>query len=183
MKKAGYDGLEVNIVSWRDRDVMTLFELAAGYDLKIITQVAGIVENDFGEYKKRLVERLEYQMGLAPVLIICHTGSDFFSFEQNTDLIEAVESRSKSSGIKVLHETHRGRFSYSPADILKYLEAFPELRLVADFSHWCVVSESLLENHTRALDLAITRSDHIHSRVGHAQAPQVTDPRLPEWQR
>jgi sugar phosphate isomerase/epimerase len=181
IKKAGYDGLEVNIVSWKDMDVKALLELAAGHDLKLITQVAGIVENHFSAYKKRFVENLEYQMGLAPVFIICHTGSDFFSFEQNCKLIEAAETISTSHGIKVLHETHRGRFSYSPAEITKYLKEFPDLRLVADFSHWCVVSESLLENHTPALQLAIERSDHIHSRVGHAQSPQVSDPRLPEW--
>ena len=29
--------------------------------------------------------------------------------------------------------------------------------------------------------LAISRTDHIHTRVGHAEGPQVNDPRAPEW--
>ena len=29
--------------------------------------------------------------------------------------------------------------------------------------------------------LALSRTDHIHARVGHAEGPQVNDPRAPEW--
>ena len=58
----------------------------------------------------------------------------------------------------------------------------PQLRLTADFSHWCNVSESLLEDQAESLALAIERTDHLHARVGHAQGPQVSDPRAPEWQ-
>jgi hypothetical protein len=30
--------------------------------------------------------------------------------------------------------------------------------------------------------LAISRSNHIHARIGHPEGPQVNDPRAPEWQ-
>jgi hypothetical protein len=52
--------------------------------------------------------------------------------------------------------------------------------LSADFSHWCVVSESLLADQAESLGLAIERTDHIHARVGFEEGPQVADPRAPE---
>jgi hypothetical protein len=53
--------------------------------------------------------------------------------------------------------------------------------ITADFSHWCNVSESLLEQQQEAVDLAISRTIHIHARVGHAESAQVSDPRAEEW--
>ncbi len=61
------------------------------------------------------------------------------------------------------------------------MDALPELRLTADFSHWMVVHESDLADQPEHLDLAITRSGYIHARVGYAEGPQIPDPRAPEW--
>jgi hypothetical protein len=55
------------------------------------------------------------------------------------------------------------------------------MRLTADFSHWCNVSESLLEDQQDAVNLAIARTDHIHARIGWQEGPQINDPRAPEW--
>jgi hypothetical protein len=61
------------------------------------------------------------------------------------------------------------------------LDALPGLRLTADFSHWCCVHESLLEDQEDTVQKAIDASGHIHARVGHAEGPQVTHPGAPEW--
>jgi hypothetical protein len=63
----------------------------------------------------------------------------------------------------------------------QYLEKNPDLRITLDASHWCNVSESLLADQQATMDLALTRVDHVHARIGHAQGPQVHDPRAPEW--
>lgn len=85
------------------------------------------------------------------------------------------------SGTDILltHETHRGRFSYSPIITLSYIEAYPSIKLTTDFSHWCVVSVSLLANHQTFLDKAIEKAFHIHARVGNQQSPQLNDPFAP----
>lgn len=31
--------------------------------------------------------------------------------------------------------------------------------------------------------MAISRTDHIHARIGHTQAAQIPDPRAPEWEK
>jgi hypothetical protein len=85
------------------------------------------------------------------------------------------------SGIRILHETHRGRFSFHAFSLLPYLEKFPGLELVADLSHWCAVSESLLEDQEEIIGRFIPHFSHIHARVGYEHSPQVNDFRAPEW--
>jgi hypothetical protein len=61
---------------------------------------------------------------------------------------------------------------------LHLISRFPNLRLTADFSHWLVVCERLL-NHPSDLERMrqiISRVDHIHARVGSVQHAQVNDP-------
>jgi hypothetical protein len=84
--------------------------------------------------------------------------------------------------VPILHETHRGRFSFHTATLLPYLEKFPELELVGDLSHFCTVSESLLADQQQILELIIPHIRHLHARVGHEQGPQVNNPFAPEWQ-
>lgn len=44
-----------------------------------------------------------------------------------------------------------------------------------DYSHFCVVAESYLEEQSEMLEQVNERSFHIHARVGYPQGPQVTD--------
>jgi len=71
---------------------------------------------------------------------------------------------------------------YSAFAAKQYLLEHPTLPITADFSHWCNVSESFLEDQQEAIDLGVQQAIHIHARVGHTQSAQVTNPRLPEWQ-
>ena len=116
-----------------------------------------------------------------PVLINSHTGSDFFTLEQNKAFIIIANKLSEKHNIPVYHETHRGRFSYTLPDTQKYIDAIPDLRLTLDISHWMVVHESLLQGKDEDLEDTIERTDHIHARVGYAEGPQVNDPEAPEW--
>ena len=61
------------------------------------------------------------------------------------------------------------------------MQQIPALRITLDISHWCNVSESLLADQQETVNLAIQRTDHLHARIGHAEGPQVSDPRAPEW--
>lgn len=62
-----------------------------------------------------------------------------------------------------------------------FLEEFPSLRLTADISHWCVVTECLMTPKLEPVQAIASRIDHINARVGHAQAPSVNHPFAPEW--
>ena len=117
-----------------------------------------------------------------PVFINSQTGKDYFNFEQNKRLFDLAKRISEETGVKIIHETHRGKSLYAANITQDYLTKIPDLRICLDISHWCNVHESLLEDQQEAVDLAIAHTDHIHSRIGHQEGPQVNDPRANEWQ-
>ena len=128
-------------------------------------------------FDSSLTVALEYE----PELINSHTGRDIFSFADNVALYRHAIERSREVGVRIIHETHRLRPTYSAIETRRYLEELPDLLLNADLSHWMVVHESDLSDQDATVDVAIGRSRHIHARVGFEEGPQVNDPRGPEW--
>jgi hypothetical protein len=57
------------------------------------------------------------------------------------------------------------------------------MKLVGDFSHWCNVSESMLDDQQHILKRIIPHIGHIHARVGYEHGPQVNDPFAPDWKQ
>lgn len=81
------------------------------------------------------------------------------------------------------HETHRKRWLHSPWVTRDFLPRHPELKVVADLSHWVCVAETDTNDPEleAAIELLAPRVHHIHARVGYDHGPQVADPRAPEW--
>jgi hypothetical protein len=138
------------------------------------------MDTDFRVHRAAYIERLRALAAGRPLLINAHTGRDHFTFEQNRELLECAREVETISGVPVVHETHRGRFSFAAHVTRAALEALPWLRLTLDVSHWCNVAESFLQDQPGAVELAIERTDHVHARVGFPEGPQVPDPRAPE---
>lgn len=181
-KAAGYDGLE----TWFPSDEKSQQELKAAlekYDLKVGFLNGTNKSLPFEESIKSYTAHFKTLIAWKPTYINCHTGNDFYSFEQNKAFIDAANKIAKKNNIPIYHETHRGRFSYNLPDTKKYIQAIPELKMTLDISHWMVVHESLLENQDIELEEVLDRSYHIHARVGHAEGPQVNDPEAPEWKK
>jgi sugar phosphate isomerase/epimerase len=179
IKTAGYNGTEL----WYPGDEAQRKELFAAlkkYDLKIGFLVGGS-DRDPEKHFQQFKTSLEGAVSQKPVYINCHSGRDHFSFDQNKRFIELATSLSKSSGVPVYHETHRGRILYAAPVTRQYMEKLPDMRVTFDVSHWCNVHESLLEDQSETLAMTLDRVDHIHARIGHAEGPQVNDPRAPEW--
>lgn len=181
-----YEGVEINLSedSTFTQEFLSCVGAirAAKRDFVFIAQqVLPPAQETVDEYIIRMNARLKYLVSLKPDFINSHTGKDFFSFDDNCRIIEAVENIAATSGISILHETHRGRFTFHAASLLRYLEKFPDLKLTGDFSHWCAVSESMLEDQQDILEKIIPHIHHIHARVGFEHGPQVNDPFAPEW--
>lgn len=137
---------------------------------------------NLGSYIKRMEEKFFELAAYQPTFINSHTGTDYFSFDDNCRVLEACLNIGNKIGVKILHETHRGRFSFHAASLVSYLEKFPELELTGDFSHFCTVSESLLFNQEDIMEKIIPHVLYIHARVGHEQGAQINDPFAPEWE-
>ena len=185
---AGYEGVEINFPSLTDTPTKLYLKLIADAlntnpDFTFIAQHILPVQNiSIDSYIFNVKYDLFELSALQPSFINAHTGSDYFSFDDNCRVIEAVLNISQKTGIPIFHETHRGRFSFHAATLIPYLRKFPEMELVGDFSHFCTVSESMLEGQEEILEQIIPHVAHIHARVGHEQGPQVNDPFAPEWE-
>lgn len=181
-KASGYDGIEI----WAPRDSSQQKEISDAlkkYNMKVIFLCGSNPSLPYEESLREYISYLKNAFKLNPIAVNSHTGSDFYSYEQNKSFIEQAGKLSNYYGIPIYHETHRGRFSYSMPETIKYLEKNDALNLTLDISHWMVVHESLLEDRTDLLDEVIDKSRHIHARVGFEQGPQVNDPTAPEWKK
>ncbi len=182
VKKNGYHGVEIDLPLGKQK--RELISILKDFELDFIGQHWETREIDFMKHKEKYKRHLYNLAEAEPLLINSHTGMDFFSFGQNAELIELAFSIEKETGVIITHETHRSRFPYAAHVCFQFLKEYPFLKLTSDFSHWCCVAETLLENQKEAIDLAIKHTYHIHARVGSAQSPQVIDPRndiyLPE---
>jgi sugar phosphate isomerase/epimerase len=182
VKKEGYDGIEI----WwpmEKKEEDELFATLKKYSLEV-GFLCGAYHKDFAEHLthfQKMTEAAATNKIQKPLYINCHSGKDFFSFEQNQKFIDHTIALAKQTGIKICHETHRSRLLFAAPVAHQYLEKNRDLRITFDVSHWCNVSESLLEDQQETVDLALQRTDHIHARIGHPQGPQVNDPRAPEW--
>lgn len=183
----GYDGIEINFPEdehFHKEFLQTLATLRNGgnRDFAFVgQQVLSPADETVSDYTRRMEKRLNFLAGLQPDFINSHTGKDHFSFDDNCRIIETVQNIALKSGVRIIHETHRGRFTFHAASLLPYLQRFPEMELAADFSHWCTVSESLLPDQLPVLEAVIPHVAHIHARIGYEHGPQVNNPFAPEW--
>jgi hypothetical protein len=177
VKAANYDGMEIAApANKRAEATQTMRE--NGLDLILMVFSGGTANaNNTKRYRDDLLDATSHK----PLFVNSHTGKDFFTFEQNAELIRTAAEVQKQTGVRILHETHRGRFSYSAPAMQYYLSMFPEMRLTGDYSHWVNVAESYLADQAENMARAIAQTDYIHCRVGQPEAPQVSDPRAPEW--
>lgn len=196
--KTNWECKKLSLEDYLDRVVTDGFAAAELYiplleipadDLKTLVESRGLLfigdvatEGDTPAAHLESFDRYcDYALEAGAILINSHTSRDFFPFEDTVRIFERGIAIASESGVSVAHETHRSRALYNAIDTRRYLEALPDLRINADFSHWFNVHETDLRDQQETVDLAVSRAIHIHARVGHEQGPQVNDPRAPEW--
>ena len=184
VKECGYDGIEI----WWPTSKQAQDELFAALgkhklDVGFLTGGSDANAQKHFEQFKAMVEPAATQQIQRPLYINCHSGRDHFSFEQNKQFIDITTQLNKSTGVIICHESHRSRILYSAPVARNFMEKIPELRITLDISHWCCVHESLLTDQEENVSVALSRTDHIHARIGHPEGPQVNDPRAPEWEK
>jgi sugar phosphate isomerase/epimerase len=182
-RKEGYNGIEV---LWpREKNAQEeLFAALKKYQLELGLLCAGFdshYQKHFEEFVT-MINDAATQTIQRPLYINCHSGRDYFSYEQNKTFIDHTIRLSAQTGITICHETHRSRILFAAPVARHYIDTIPELRITFDVSHWCNVSESLLDDQQETLDRTLLRVDHIHARIGHPEGPQVSDPGAPEWE-
>jgi sugar phosphate isomerase/epimerase len=177
---SGFEATEVYLGSLKE-SAAEIARLHTAYGLRLIGQILTQGQR-YQDHLRSLDAQFDFASQCEVTFINSHAGRDIFSFEENLQIFQRIVQLSQGSGIPFLVETHRGRPTYSAIETRRYLEALPELRLTADFSHWMVVHESDLSDQHENINFAISRASYIHARVGYAEGPQISDPRAPEWE-
>jgi sugar phosphate isomerase/epimerase len=181
-KETGYAGIEV-VLPAQKKAQDELLNATHKFGLEFGFQASGGLKSDFSEHFDNFQRAVENAAAFKPLFVNCHSGRDFFSFEQSRKLIDFTTKLSRSTQVPIYHETHRARMLFAAHIAKKFIDEIPELRITLDISHWCNVHGTLLEDQAAAVESALSRTDHIHARVGHAHSPQITDPRAPEWEK
>lgn len=178
-RDAGYNGAEL----WYpddEKDRNEMVAAAAKYRLQL-GFLCGNGDKDPKKNFESFAAALQNAVAAKPLYVNCHTAKDFFSAEELKPFFEYSIRLAQQSGIPVYHETHRGRALYSAPLTRNFIKQHPALRLTLDASHWCNVHESLLQDQAELMAEVLPKVEHIHARIGHAEGPQVSDPRAPEW--
>jgi sugar phosphate isomerase/epimerase len=183
VKDEGYDGIEWAIANNTSApEIEKVFTLAEKKRIPVIVQHYETNHSNFQEHFAEYAKWFGKIRGYPLVKINSQTGKDYFSLEENRKLIDLAAGFAQAMRVPIVHETHRGKFSFAAHIAKRYLQLMPDLRITLDASHWVNVAESLLEDQSEAMDLAIERTDHIHARIGHPEGPQVPHPCSKEWE-
>jgi hypothetical protein len=176
--EAGYHGIEMVIPTDRSPGDLRALLREANLDLMLMVFTDG--DDHLASFRSQVEKARTYE----PLFITSHSGRDFWGFDRQRAFFAAALEVERRAGIDINHETHRGRAFFNPWSTEAILREFPELHVTADFSHFVCVCERLLSSDPAlagALELCISRTRHIHGRVGYEEGPQVSDPRAPEW--
>ncbi len=186
---AGFDGLECNIDHpclssssaaevvplIRAADQHLIFELVSGGDY--CPDLSWTPQQHLEQLREQLARALQFE----PLKISLITGSDSWDSSVQHYFLEAVLDLIDPLPVPVSLETHRSRSLFNPWCLPSWLQQHPRLRLTADLSHWCAVSERLMTPDLAPIQAIAAHVDHIHARVGHPQGPSVSHPFAPEW--
>jgi sugar phosphate isomerase/epimerase len=181
VKEAGYDGIEASLSSPEAPEKEEILQALKKHNLELIGQFWQSYDREPDTHLRTYESYLRSLASMKPIFINAQTGKDYFSVEQNTRLFKAASLIARETGINIVHETHRGKALFAVHIANQYFQQLPELKVTLDISHWCNVHESLLQDQKEMVDVALSRTTHIHSRVGHPEGPQVNDPRAAEW--
>ena len=114
VKKEGYDGIEI----WwpmKKKEQGVLFSLLKEYELEV-GFLCGAGHSNWQEnfnYFKEMISAAAGNSAVKPLYINCHSGKDYFSFEENKAFIDYTTALSKKTGIRISHETHRSRMLFA----------------------------------------------------------------------
>ena len=198
IKQRGYDGVEVGLPEFMARlgDIQPeevpdfphlLRDLDLGYLPMIFTyepefsaRWGGMAIEADATHASTFQQQVEAAAEYEPLQMTSHSGSDAMTLGEAVEFFETALKVESEVGVPIGHETHRMRILYSPFVWRDVHRELPEFRTVADISHWVNVCERIPDDLDDIFSSLAASAIHIHGRVGHPEAPQVTDPRAPE---
>ncbi len=183
VQEAGYDGIEAWMPEEQEQR-KKFITLLQDRELSIVSHQHQAKGDSISEFCKSFEYYLNVSLECEPLFINSHSGRDYFTLDEQLQVLDTAFNFSAKNNIQIAHETHRGRMFFSPGNAEILFKARPEVKITADLSHWVCVSENLnLTGFENVVSEAIQKTAYIHARIGFEEGPQISDPRLPEWSK
>ncbi|KAJ6007857.1 hypothetical protein N7540_011833 [Penicillium herquei] len=197
LKELGYNGVEVNIHALEpNNDFPRLRKICddLNFDISVLAHSSwvdyagprpvGLTANDHLQNYRDMLQLAE---PLRPVSFNFQSGQDAWDVKESIKFYRGTLEIDQELGLsgRVYHETHRNRSLFTPYTAVRILKAVPQLRITADFSHWMVGLERIIDigKEDRAMmEAIIPHVYHIHSRIGTTQASQCPEPMNPVFE-
>lgn len=179
IKALGYDGIETSLPGEGEEKAFRDELASHGFAYMPMLFTGGASVND---HLQSFRSQLHRASALGVEAVTSHSGQDGFSVEDSLKFFREAVRMEQDAGVRVGHETHRGRILFNPWIARQILSEVEGVSLCADFSHWVCVCERMLTREADIVKLAASRTIHVHARVGYEQGPQVPDPRAPEYE-
>lgn len=114
VRDEGYDGVEFGVAgSTERREIEDICNKAEQWGLLLLAQHYDTVDANFDRHYEKYHAWLDRMKDYPVVKINSQTGRDIFSFEQNEALIGVARQFANATGIEVVHETHRNKWSFA----------------------------------------------------------------------
>ena len=184
--EAGFDGIEGQVPAdpiQRDALAEALRSWQLDYIAEITTAGSYVPQRhaSLEVHLASLEQGLEACRELRPLRVNCIGGCDAWPEAQSQRFFQEAMAQAERHGLEIAFETHRSRSLFNPWITQRLAADLPELRLTADFSHWCVVCERLMDSERDVIEAIAPQVVHIHARVGYDQGPQVPHPAAPAY--
>lgn len=187
--ETGFDGLECNLDHrcLQNISAAEIVPLLRACDQHLILEL--VTGGDYApdlswtpqQHLEQLGELVARALEFEPLKMSLITGSDSWVDSVQHWFLASVLDLIDPLSVPVSLETHRSRSLFNPWCLPSWLQRHPRLRVTADLSHWCAVSERLMTPDLAPIRAIAAHVDHIHARVGHPQGPSVSHPFAPEW--
>lgn len=106
----------------------------------------------------------------------CQPASAFHPLEEVVEIVRAGVETAAENGLAFFVETHRDTFTENIPQTLQLIEAIPDIKMTADFSHFVVCGEFYgweAEGAFERLQPILNRIAHVHGRISNGQSVQV----------
>lgn len=185
-KEAGFEGIEGRApLDQEEREYWK--ECLKKYELAFIGEI--VTGGDFVPSRHHSVEEhindvaigIQNSLELHPRFMNCMGGCDAWNEEDSITFFKGAMEIAESYDIEISFETHRSRSLFTPWVTQRMVERLKGMKLTLDISHWCVVSERLMNTELDTIKAIAPHVHHFHARVGYAQGAQVPHPAAPEY--
>ena len=108
--------------------------------------------------------------------VLCQPASAYHTLEEVVQIVREGAKMAADHGLCYFVETHRNNFTETIRQTLELIEAVPEIKMTADFSHFVVGGEFYGwegEGAIERLQPIIEKVAHVHARISNGEQVQV----------